>query len=69
MNHKWRLKMFEWNWIIIGAILVIVLSILSYLFGVWGNALGIMVAIAIICYMIVKQPKNHSKLKKIKYST
>ncbi|HML04676.1 MAG TPA: hypothetical protein VK426_02780 [Methanobacterium sp.] len=60
--------MFELKWILTGVILVITLSILSYLLGVWGNALGILVAIAIICYMIFKQPKNHSKLKKIKYS-
>ena len=58
--------MFEWNWIIIGAILVTVLSIASYLFGVLGNVIGIIVAIAIIGYMIFIQPKN-PKLKKIKH--
>jgi len=60
--------MFGLNWIIIGVILVTALSIASYLFGVLGNALGIIVAIGIICYMIFKQPKNHSKLKNIKYN-
>lgn len=41
----------------------IIISIVTYLFGVLGNILGIIVAIAVIFYMVFKRPKNHSKLK------
>ena len=59
--------MFELNWILIGAILVLIASIISYLFGALGNAIGILTAITVICYMIFKRLKSHSKLNKTKF--